>query len=214
MLRNSARQPVRMQYALALCGALALSACSSKYAAVPARLDLTPYGRIAIVSFSAEQPNRAMSSLATQRFAEVLLSTQTGVELLELQATDTSLKGLNPDDDAAAIARLLGKEREVPAVFVGALKVSGVKPRGHLGVSGMNVRAAVSAELTVRLLSTKTGGTIWRSSSAANGTVGTLALTDRLPSIAMRDKEEAYGEVVGQLVTDVTRDLRPTWVKQ
>lgn len=214
MLRNSARQPVRLQYALALCGALALSACSSKYAAVPARLDLAPYGRIAIVTFSAEQPNHAMSMLATQRFAEVLLASQSGVELLELQASDSSLKGLNPDADAAAIARLLGKDKDVPAVFVGSLKVSGVKPRGHLGVTGMNVRAAVSAELTVRLVSTRTGGTVWRSSSAANGTVGTLALTDRLPSIAMRDKEEAYGEVVGQLVTDVTRDLRPTWVKQ
>jgi hypothetical protein len=203
-----------MQYALALCGALALSACSSKYAAVPARLDLVPYGRIAIVTFSSEQPNQAMSSLATQRFAEALLSSQQGVELLELQVSDSSLKGLNPDADAAAIAKLLGKDKDVPAVFVGSLKVSGVKPRGHIGLSGMNVRAAVSAELTVRLLSTRTGGTVWRSSSAANGTVGRLALNDRLPSIAMRDKEEAYGEVVGQLVANVTRDLRPTWVKQ
>lgn len=203
-----------MQYALALCGALALSACSSKYAAVPARLDLAPYGRIAIVTFSAQQPNQAMSSLATQRFAEALLSSQQGVELLELQVSDSSLKGLNPDADAAAIAKLLGKDKDVPAVFVGSLRVSGVKPKGHIGLSGMNVRAAVSAELTVRLLSTRTGGTVWRSSSAANGTVGRLALNDKLPSIAMRDKEEAYGEVVGQLVTDVTRDLRPTWVKQ
>jgi hypothetical protein len=203
-----------MQYALALCGALALSACSSKYATVPARLDLAPYGRVAIVTFSAEQPNRAMSSLATQRFAEVLLASQSGVELLELPASDSSFKGLNPDEHAAAIARQLGRDRDVPAVFVGTLKVSGVKPRGHLGVTGMNVKAAVSAELTVRLLSTKTGGTVWRSSSAANGTVGTLDFNNRLPSIAMRDKEEAYGEVVGQLVTDVTRDLRPTWVKQ
>jgi hypothetical protein len=203
-----------MQYALALCGALALSACSSKYAAVPARLDLVPYGRIAIVTFSAEQPNQAMSSLATQRFAEALLSSQQGVELLELQVSDSSLKGLNPDADAAAIAKLLGKDKDVPAVFVGSLKVSGVKPKGHIGLSGINVRAAVSAELTVRLLSTRTGGTVWRSSSAANGTVGRLALNDKLPSIAMRDKEEAYGEVVGQLVSNVTRDLRPTWVKQ
>ena len=203
-----------MQYALALCGALALSACSSKYAAVPARLDLVPYGRIAIVTFSSEQPNQAMSSLATQRFAEALLSSQQGVELLELQVSDSSLKGLNPDADAAAIAKLLGKDKDVPAVFLGSLKVSGVKPKGHIGLSGMNVRAAVSAELTVRLLSTRTGGTVWRSSSAANGTVGRLALNDKLPSIAMRDKEEAYGEVVGQLVSNVTRDLRPTWVKQ
>jgi len=214
MLGNSALQPVRMQYALALCGALALSACSSKYAAVPARLDLAPYGRIAVVTFSTDQSNSVMSTLATQRFAEALLASQTGIELLELDAADSTFKGLSANADGAALAQALGRERNIPAVFIGQLKVSGVKPRGNLSVSGMNVRAAVSAELTVRLLSTKTGGTVWRSSSAANGTVGRLALSGSLPSIAMRDKEEAYGEVVGLLVSDVTRDLRPTWVKQ
>jgi len=214
MVRNSARGSVRTQYALALCSALALSACSAKYWAVPARLDLAPYGRIAVVTFSTDQSNSAMSALATQRFAEALLASQSGFELLELDAADSSLKGLPANADGVALAQALGRQRNVPAVFVGQLKVSGVKPRGHLGVSGMNVRAAVSAELTVRLLSTKTGGTVWRSSAAANGTVGRLAMSGSLPSIAMRDKEEAYGEVVGQLVTDVTRDLRPTWVKQ
>jgi hypothetical protein len=72
----------------------------------------------------------------------------------------------------------------------------------------------VSAELTVRLLSTSTGGTVWRSSSVASGTVGRVNISDRLPSIALRDKEEAFGEVVQQLIAEVTRDLRPTWVKQ
>ena len=214
MFRNSANRSVRTQYALALCSALALSACSAKYTAVPARLDLAPYGRIAVVTFSTDQSNRVMSALATQRFAEALLASQSGIELLELDAADSTLKGLPANADGVAMAQALGRQRDVPAVFVGQLKVSGVKPRGHLGVSGVNVRAAVSAELTVRLLSTKTGGTVWRSSAAANGTVGRLAMSGALPSIAMRDKEEAYGEVVGQLVSDVTRDMRPTWVKQ
>ncbi len=214
MFRNRANRPVQTQYALALCGALALSACSSKYAAVPARLDLAPYGRIAVVAFSTEQSNSAMSALATQRFAETLLRSQSGIELLELDPADSTFKGLTGNADGVALAQALGRNKDVPAVFVGHLKVSGVKPRGKLSASGMNVRAAVSAELTVRLLSTKTGGTVWRSSAAANGTVGRLALSGSLPSIAMRDTEEAYGEVVGQLVSDVTRDLRPTWVKQ
>jgi hypothetical protein len=214
MLPNSEVGSVRTQVVLALCAALALSACSSKYAAVPARLDLAPYGRVAVVTFSTEQANSAMSALATQRFAEALLRSQSGIELLELGAADSSLKGFMANGDGAALAQALGRNKDVPAVFVGQLKVSGIKPSGKIGVSGVNVRAAVSAELTVRLLSTKTGGTVWRSSSAANGTVGKLGLHGSLPSVAMRDKEEAYGEVVTQLITDVTRDLRPTWVKQ
>jgi len=54
----------------------------------------------------------------------------------------------------------------------------------------------------------------WRSSAAANGTVGRLAIADRTPSVAVRDPNEAYGEVVDELVRGVTRDLRPTWVRQ
>jgi hypothetical protein len=203
-----------MQYALALCAAVALSACASKYARVPARLDLAPYGRIAIVTFSTDQANSGLSTMATQRFAEALLASQSGIELLELGAADSSLRRLADLGDGTALAQALGRDKDVPAVFVGQLKMSGMKPRGHLDASGINVKASVSAELTVRLLSTRTGGTVWRSSSMANGTVGRVSITDRLPSVAMRDKDEAYSDLVSQLVANVTHDLRPTWVKQ
>ncbi|HMH55647.1 MAG TPA: hypothetical protein VK535_05240 [Gemmatimonadales bacterium] len=203
-----------MQYALALCAALALSACASKYARVPARLDLAPYGRIALVTFSADQANSGLSTMATQRFAEALLASQSGIELLELGAADSVLRRLAERGDGTALAQALGRDKDVPAVFMGQFTMSGVKPRARLDASGMNVKASVSAELTVRLLSTRTGGTVWRSSSVANGTVGRVAITDRLPSVAMRDKEEAYSELVSQLVANVTHDLRPTWIKQ
>jgi hypothetical protein len=214
MLRTRANRHVRLQHALAVCGSLALAACASKYSQVPARLDLAPFGRIALVTFAADQPNSAMGSLATQRFAEALLSNQSGVELLELNASDSSLKKLGSSVDGVELAKALGKDRNVPAVFVGSLKISNVKPHGHIDASGMNVRAGVSAELTVRLLSTSTGGTVWRSSSVANGTLGGVNISDRLPSIGVRDKDQAYTEMVSQLIAEVTRDLKPTWVKQ
>jgi hypothetical protein len=214
MLRTRANRHVRLQHALAVCCSIALAACASKYSQVPARLDLAPFGRIALVTFAADQPNSAMGSLATQRFAEALLANQSGVELLELNASDSSLKKLGSSVDGVELAKALGKDRNVPAVFVGSLKISNVKPRGHIDASGMNVRAGVSAELTVRLLSTSTGGTVWRSSSIASGTLGGVNISDRLPSIGLRDKDEAYGEMVSHLIAEVTRDLRPTWVKQ
>src|SRR6476620_12508420 len=214
MFSNGSVRPVRMQYAFAVCGSLLLAACASKYSQVPARLDLAPYGRIALVTFAADRPNDPMSTLATQQFAEALLANQNGFELLELGSTDTSLKALPPATDAVALAQALGKQKNVPAVFVGTLKLSQLKPHGHIGVSGMNVRAAVSAELTVRLLSTSTGGTVWRSSSMTSGTLGRVNISDHLPSIGVRDKDEAYAEMVSQLISEVTRDLRPTWVKQ
>jgi hypothetical protein len=200
---------------LAVCGMLALSACAAHYAQVPARLDLEPYGRVALVAFTTDQSDPALSTVATQRFAEALLSSQSGVELLELGAADSSLRALAAAGDASALAQALGREKHVPAVFLGHLTMTGVTPRGLVSAAGgVNVRASVSGALTVRLLSTSTGGTVWRSSSTANGTVGRVAISDRLPSVAMRDPNEAYGEVVNELVRDVTRDLRPTWVRQ
>ena len=206
--------PARTQSALALCAALALSACSAKYARVPPRLDLAPYGRIALVTFSSEQqPGSDMSSLATQRFAEALLASQAGVELLELDPADSALRAV-PANDGPALAKALGRDKDVPAVFVGSLTLSGMKPRGSLSRTGVNLGTSVSAQLTVRLISTRTGGTVWRSSAAADGTVGRVAISRSLPSVAVRDQEEAYGDVVQELIAGVTRDLRPTWVKQ
>ncbi|MDQ3139080.1 MAG: hypothetical protein M3Q93_16050 [Gemmatimonadota bacterium] len=162
-----------------------------------------------------DQADKELSALATQRFADALLASQSGVELLELSSADPTLRALAAAGDASALAQALGREKHVPAVFLGQLKVSGIKPRGLVSAAGgLNVRASVSAELTVRLLSTSTGGTVWRSSSAANGTVGRLAVAGQVPSVAVRDPNVAYSQVVSELVRDVTRDLRPGWVKQ
>jgi hypothetical protein len=212
---NRAIRVARAQWVLAVCGTGALSACGSKYALVPPRLDLEPYGRVALVTFSGDQTNDGLNTLATQRFAEAVLASQAGFELLELGAADSSLKRIAATGDGEALAHAVGKAKNVPAVFVGHLRVSGVKPHGRLsGVSSLKVRATVSAQLSVQLLSTTTGGTVWRSSATADGTVGQLAVSDKLPSIAMRDPDDAYGEVVSELVTGVTRDFRPTRVKQ
>jgi hypothetical protein len=214
MVMHSPNRLGRARYALAVCGTLALSACASKYAQVPPRLDLQPYGRVALVAFAADNESQAMSGLATQRFAEALLASQPGVELHELTSSDSVLKAFPAGTDPVVLAQALGRAKDIPAVFVGELKVSGVKPRARLGINDVNLRASVSAELRVRLLSTRVGGTLWRSSSTASGTVGRVALAGGLPSVAIRETDEAYGEVVRSLVADVTADLRPTWVKQ
>lgn len=196
---SRANRWLSLRPALAVCGVLALSACAAKYAQVPARLDLEPYGRVALAEFTVEDGDSGMSRLATARFAEQLLASQ-GIELLELPASDTSLSALG--------------DRDVPAVFLGRLRLGSVRPRGQVGGGTMNLRGTVRAELDVRLVSTRTGGTLWRSSSTTDATLGGVRVGRGLPSVAVRDREEAYGEMLAALVTDVTRDLRPTWVRQ
>lgn len=203
-----------LRWALVVCGTMALSACSAKYAQVPPRLDLRSHGQVALVTFTASEEHRGMGELATRRFAEALLASQPGVELLEVPVSDSVLRSLPRGTDPVVLAQAIGQAKGIPAVLVGELKVSGVKPRAWLGVDDLNLRATVAAELGVRLLSTRAGGTLWRSSSAASGTVGRVALAGGLPSVSMRATEEAYDEIVASLVEHVTADLRPTWVKQ
>ena len=206
---------VRMQRLLAVCGAFVLSACGAHYAQVPARLQLEPYGRIALVTFSAERPADSLDALATRHFAEALLASQSNVELLELGPADSTVRRLAAAGDGAALAQALGRDRDVAAVFLGHLTMSSVKPRGVVAsVHDVRVGAEVTGQLSVSLVSARTGGTVWRSSAMASQNVGHVSLSDAHPSVAVRDPDDASREVVRELVAGVTRDLRPTWVKQ
>ena len=187
--------------ASALAAALLLAGCAAKYSQVPPRMDLAPYGRVALAPFTAEPSDSVAGVLATERFAEALLTGQR-IELLELAAADTAWRAAA--DSAGA-----------PAVFVGHLTLKDDRPRGSLSLAGLNVRSTVTAELSVRLVSTETGGTLWRSRSERRGTVGRLAVSaSGMPAMSVRDRDEAYGELVRDLVGDVTRDMRETWVRQ
>jgi hypothetical protein len=208
-------RPVRAFTAAAV-AAVALAACSSQLARVPPRLDLGNYDRIALVTFSADQSKNGLGQLATQRFAEEVLASQSGFELLELGPPDSAVARLLAQGDAPAAAQELGRYRKIPAVFFGQLAMTNAKPRGSLSAGGnVNVGATVSGELSVRLLSTSTGGTLWRSSGTASQSVGQIAIgAGQLPSISAKDPNAAYAGMVDQMVAQVTRDLRPTWVKQ
>jgi hypothetical protein len=100
-------------------------------------------------------------------------------------------------------------------VFTGHLKVSNVTPSG--GISGFSIphlEASVSVELTVALLSTKSGGTLWRSSGVRSQKVGGISMVDGEPFFSAKDPNKTYVVLVNDLVDYVTRDLRSTWQAQ
>ena len=194
---------------------VALSGCSSHYVQVPPRLDLRAYGRIALVTFSTDPSKNALALQATHQFAEELLASQTGFELLELGPADSSVARLLADGNAPEAAKQVGREKDVTAVFFGQLAVSGTKPSGSVSAGGnLNVSGTVSADLNVQLLSTSSGGTVWRSSGTTSRSVGQVSMSGgKLPSISATDPNGAYAKMVDDLITQVTRDARPTWVK-
>jgi len=181
--------------------ALTAAACASHRVLVPPQLSLVPYGSVGLVTFTVENAKGPLGDLATRRFEEYMLAAQKGIEVQEFPASDSSAA--------------LGGARAVPVVFLGHLKVSNVKPSGGvLGVLGAHIEATVSAELSVQLRSTKSGGTLWRASSTATEKVGELVLAGGVPEFSARDPQEAYGHLIDRLVYSVTWDMRSTWVKQ
>ncbi|MGH7699073.1 MAG: hypothetical protein ACREMJ_00915 [Gemmatimonadales bacterium] len=186
--------------------------CGSKRVLVPPRMDLRPYGRIALVTFTVENAKGSLHTLASQRFAEAVLSAQPGLEILELGPGDSLMAQAGEREFGPRSARALGDAHEAPAVFLGHLKVSDVKPSASLfGVAVPRVEAKVTVELTTRLVSTASGGTLWRASATATETVGQLGLSGGQPIFSAEDPNEAYGRLVDYLVRQATWDFRPTW---
>jgi len=112
-------------------------------------------------------------------------------------------------------AQELGRQHGVAAVFAGHLKVTNPSATGGLGgLLTPHLEATVRTDLTVRLLSTQSGGTVWRSSAWATQRVGGVSIVAGQLNFAARDPKTAYGPMVNTIVNIVTQDMWSTWQKQ
>jgi hypothetical protein len=191
---------------------LNLTACGGTKVLVPPRLDLMPYGRVALVTFTVDNAKGTLHEFATQRFLEEMLAAQT-VEVLELGEMTWLLDETGRTRYGPTEARFIGEDQGVPLVFVGHLVVSNVKPSAS--ISGIpRVGADVDLSIAVRLLSTESGATVWSRSAEGTAMVGEIAFDGGIPSFGGRDPKDAYGDLVDPLIYEITRDLRPTYQRQ
>src|SRR5256884_5866557 len=158
---------------------LVVAACGGgrRSVLVPPRLDLQPYGRLGLVTFTVENAKGSLHEFATERFAEDMLAAQPGTEVLELGTQDSLLQRVGEKELGIAAAQELGKQREVGAVFAGHLKVTNPKGTGGLaGVVTPHLAATLRGDLTGRLVSAPSGATPWRPSAPGTQPVGHVAL--------------------------------------
>lgn len=180
----------------------------------PPRVDLKTHGRLALMLFSVENAKGSLHSLATARFSEWVLAAQPGIEILELGPADTLVARAGEHEFGPLSAKRVADAHHVPVVFLGHLKVSDVKPTAQFqGLTLPRIEAKVTVQLSVRLVSTASGGTLWRASSIVTETIGKLGMSGGVPYFSAEDPNEAYGELVTDLVRRVTWDFRPTWRK-
>jgi len=198
----------RRLIALLFIAAFSALGCASKRVLVAPFLDVTPYGRVGLVTFTAENAKGELNTLATEYFAEQVLAAQ-AIELLELGEQGQLLAELGMNRMDVEALRAIGEAYDVPAVFLGDLNVSGVEPRASL--SALRVEATITVQGAVRLVSTESGGSIWRESARISDRVGHLTLTGGIPDFSAEDPRKAYGPLVEALAYQLTMDVRPTW---
>jgi len=84
----------------------AFAACGGKRVLVPPRLDLMPYGRVALVIFTVENAKGSLHEFATQRFAEEVLAAQSGLpddDLYETLNMGVGMIVVVPEEQLAAV---------------------------------------------------------------------------------------------------------------
>jgi hypothetical protein len=190
-------------------------ACAAKRVLVPARMDLHPYGRIGLVTFTVENAKGNLHQFATERFAENVLAAQPGIEILELGNIDTLMQRVGERELGILTAQELGKRYGVAGVFAGHLKITNPNVAGGIaGILTPHLEAMIRTDLTVRLLAAQSGGTVWRSSAWATQKVGGVSIVGGQLVFGATDPKTAYGPMVNTIVNIVTQDLWSTWQKQ
>ena len=74
---------------------------------------------------------------------------------------------------------------------------------------------AVEATLSVEMFETSSGASLWNASARTQETIGNLNV-DSLKHIdfAAGSKRTAYDDMVNTLVSQVTRDMHPSWERR
>jgi len=180
---------------------------------VPPEIDLAEYESVGLIDFSSDAEG-ALGEFVTQKFMEEISLSQKGARIIELGSMDKVLESVQRDEMDPEAVQAIGEKHNLNSVIIGELEISDVKPKISISsiVSHMSVRAEVEASLTVKLLETERGATIWTDSAQDKKEVAHVSIfSGGAVHFDAKDPEEAYGDLARSLVRDVTEDLRVSY---
>jgi hypothetical protein len=180
---------------------------------IPPEIDLIPFERVGLISFSLENAAGRIDEIATQRFLQEITFYQRGAQVIELGTLDDVLAKIGQtalDQEAAAA---IGEQFGVTSFFYGKVIISDVRPKIDLSalIKSMRVHAVFSISVTARFLSTETGATLWTDSVQREDSLAYLSMEQgQIPYFDLNDQEATYRELIERLIHALTRDFRPT----
>jgi hypothetical protein len=190
-----------------------LAGACAKYAIVPPAVNLLDYADVGLVTFKVENATGDLDEVGTQFFLEQVQRTQR-VPIAELGGPTEVLERTGGSAFGLDTAKALGAEFGVRSFFVGEIKISKVKPQVDiidLINKGVAARTKFDIAVSVRLISTESGATIWTESVTREGTVGFFSMSaGRVPFFSLRDKNNAVNDLLREIMFQLTWDFRPT----
>ena len=173
---------------------------------------LKPYNQIGLLDFTIENASGNIDEVITVAFRAAVEKVQSRKHLKRLGARGILLKKIDKKELDSDAVKIIGQRNALDALFVGMLSVSNVAPMVELSgiASSVKVRARMDLSLTARLISTSTGENIWTNTvSRWQQDVQYINVRQKKhPRFEARKPEAAYGELIYEMVYELTRDFR------
>jgi hypothetical protein len=186
--------------------------CGSK-SRIPPRINLRLHELIGIVEFSSSNKGK-LGPYATEKFIEAIRRDQGMIRIVELGEEDEVLNQVGKsrlDQDAY---KVLGEIFGVKSIISGELLISDVRPDISItpGLGFLSAGAEVDANLSVKLVETLSGASLWSGSGASTEQVAHVSIFGGKDiSFDAGDPEKAYGRLIHSLVNKTSRDFKATW---
>ena len=180
---------------------------------VPPQIDLRNHEVIGVVQFDTTAKGE-LGPLTTRRFVEEARRDQGLVRIVDLGTVAEALRSVGRQQLDDAALRELGNKRGVSTIVIGDLTVSKVRPDVRLNASLLTggVTAEVEAVLSVKLVETSSGASIWSRSATATHNVANIGMWGgETFTFNAADPQKAYGGLVDDLVGQVAVPFQNSW---
>lgn len=211
------RQAASRCFAFMLCLTL-LAGCAGRtvLVRVPPQIDMSAYPTTGIVEFTSNA-DPALGQHASRQFQESVQAAQPGTRFIELGTREEVLEAIGARQFDAQAIRKIGARYAVDAVFVGDLIYS--EPKFDVNVIDPvrmqgAVKAEVKGDLSSKLLETKSGASVWSSSSWAKRQLGSVRVSAETGVSGRMSSANPRDAMVPDMVHHLTHAFRSTSVRQ
>jgi len=200
-----------------LLAATLLAGCSrSVVVPVPPRVDLARYGTLGVVEFSSNG-GPAIDARATRDFQARIHGAQPGTPLLELGGREALLDAVGAKQFDPEALRRIGAKYGVGAVFLGEVSYS--DPKTSVKITDItklegDARTTVRGDMSGKLLETRSGASVWSSSSWATREIARLSVSTDRGISGSGQNADPREEMLSALLLHLTGDFRPGTARQ